>query len=352
MRTMLGRTALATCGALVLAGVLEALLLLAGFAHARAPEPFERAFAGGRVDGYRFLERDLRELWRTVPGARVPWSGDVLDAHGFRGAAPAPERASGVARIAVLGGSAAIGRGVGAEETFGHVAARELDARGIPCEVVEAGVPNATLVQARARWVRALHAWKPDVVLLAFSGFEEHAPALGASDVELARTGPPAEPGPLVRLARGSKLGAFGAWIASGCSSAPEAAGDAGADPAGDPAWPGARRVAIDDVRAELDELARLVRAEGAELVLVALPARPPAARAAPVLERYARAAESAVAELGIARVDGRALFAAAVAEGATYQDLFAGPAEPAQLGHARLGRAVAELLADRLARR
>lgn len=348
MKTFLRRTVLATCGAFVGAGVLEALLLLGGFEHPRAPEPFERAFAGGRVDGYRFLERDAHELWRTLPGARVPWSGDVLDAHGFRGAAPALARARGVARIAVLGGSAAIGRGVGADETFGRVAARELAARGVVCEVVDSGVPNATLAQAAARWSATVRAWKPDVVLLAFSGFEEHAPALGANDLELLRTGPPSAPGPLARIARESKLGALGAWIASGFRAARESTA---VEPAGDIAWPGARRLSVEDVGARLADLARAVRADGAELVLVALPARPPVARAAPVLERYTRAAETAATDLAVERIDGRALFAAAVAEGAAYQDLFSGPAEPAQLGHARVGRAIAERLAERLAR-
>ena len=63
------------------------------------------------------------------------------------------------------------------------------------------------------------------------------------------------------------------------------------------------------------------------------------------------RAAETAATDLAVERIDGRALFAAAVAEGAAYQDLFSGPAEPAQLGHARVGRAIAERLTERLAR-
>ncbi|MFO1009450.1 MAG: hypothetical protein U1F29_05250 [Planctomycetota bacterium] len=352
MKNLLRRTVLATCGVVVCAGVLEALLLLVGFDRARPPEPFERAFAGGRVDGYLFLERDARELWRTLPGARVPWSGDGLDAHGFRGSVPAQARAPGIARLAVLGGSAAIGRGVGAEETFGRVASRELADHGVACEVVDAGVPNATLVQARARWSASVRAWRPDVVLLAFSGFEEHAPALGPSDAELALAGPPSAPGPLGRIAHDSKLAGFVAWILPGAAAvSAENSAESAADPAGDPNWPGARRVPIESVRAELEEFARVVRADGAELVLVAVPARPPAARAAPVLERYTKAAEAAATELAIERVDGRAVFAAAVAGGATYQDLFAGPTEPAQLGHARLGRAIAERLQERLAR-
>ncbi|MBI5364461.1 MAG: SGNH/GDSL hydrolase family protein [Planctomycetes bacterium] len=341
----------------VVLGSGEGLLLLGGFAHPARPDPFESAFADGRVDGYRIHERDARELWKPIGGARLPWSSDVLDAHGFRGAVLAVERTPGVARLAVLGGSAALGRGVGPDETLGAVAARALAAHGVACEALNAGVVGATLVQARERWTNAVRAWRPDVVLLTVGGVEEHAEALGAPDRELVRTGaaaPSAALGPFARLARDSKRGQCARWVSSGFPShtAEAAAVARPLDPAGASEWPGARRVAVDEARATLRELAASVRDAGARLVVIVLMARPTTVKAAPVLAAYTSAIAEEARALGLDLVDVRAVYTAAFEHGETYADLFAGPTEPAQLGHLRIGQALAELLAPSIEKR
>lgn len=358
MNPTLRRAGLAIAGTAVAAGVLESLLLLASFSHPPAPDPFATLFAEGRVDGAELHVRDERELWKPIPGARVPWGGDGLDAHGFRNGPIAVERADGVARIAVLGGSAMLGRGVSREEACIQVAARELAAAGVACEAINAAVSGTTLAQGIERWLATVRPFRPDVVAAAFGADEEHDPALGASDLELIeRRAPP--PGVVARvarrLARESQIGQLAAWIGSGSTPSiePQETPAAGPfDPAGEPDWPRARRMSVDDFAAGLRRLEAVVRADGARLVLVDLARRPSLVRSAPVLERYSAALREFAAERSIPLVDGKAAFAAAVRDGATYAELFNGPADPGILGHAALGRELARAIRPLLPRK
>ena len=83
---------------------------------------------------------------------------------------------------------------------------------------------------------------------------------------------------------------------------------------------------------------------------------KPTVSRAASVLELYTRAATDVARDLDLARIDGRPLFAKAVSEGATYQDLFAGPVDirrlRARAHRSRVGRPPRTRLETALIRR
>lgn len=350
------------CGALLGlalgAGALEALLLLGGFDRRVELDPFTRAFAGGRIDGLVVHELDARQLWRPIAGAQTPWGRDVLDEHGFRNASLALERRPGVARIAALGDSIAFGRGVDARACWIEVAAHSLVEHGIPCEALNAGVVGFTVRQGRERYERAVRPFAPDVVVLAFGAFEEHTPALGRSDAAwiAAGGGPSADEGPFGRLGREARTAQLARWIASGFP-ARATDGDstlrelpAGEDRAGAVDWPGERRVSVLEFAAELRALAALVIADGARVVFVDPARRPQYVAPAPVLALYSAETRALASELGAPLVDGRAVFGAAIQQGATYPELFSGgAADPGVLGHAKLGVALAELVAPLL---
>jgi hypothetical protein len=339
-------------------GVLEALLLLGGFERRVELDPFTRAFAGGRIDGLVVHELDARQLWQPIAGATTPWGRDVLDEHGCRNAPLAPARRPGVARIAALGDSTAFGRGVDARACWIEVAAHTLVERGIPCEALNAGVVGFTVRQGRERYERVVRPFAPDVVVLSFGAFEEHTPALGRSDAAwiAAGGGPSADEGPFGRLGREARGAQLARWITSGFP-ARAADGDsaprelpAGEDRAGAVAWPGERRVSVNEFATELRALAALVIADGARVVFLDPARRPQYVAPAPVLALYSAETRAVAAELGAPLVDGRAVFGSAVQAGATYPDLFAGgAADPAVLGHERLGVALAELVAPLL---
>lgn len=352
---MLQRTVRALLALVLALGVLEALLLLGGFERRVEQDPFTRAFAGGRIDGYVVHALDARQLWKPVAGATVPWGRDELDAHGFRSAPLARERRLGVARIAALGDATAFGRGVNADACWISVCARALVERGLPCESLNAGVVGFTVRQGLERYRADVRAFSPDIVVLDFGAYEEHLPALGRSDDAWIARGdvPGANENALSRLGQETRIAQCLRWCAAGfparsASAATRAPSlDGEQDPAGSADWPGERRVSVAEYAAHLRALAELVLADGARVVFVDPARRPQFVTQAPVLAQYSAATRALAAELGAPLLDGRAVFGRAVQGGATYPELFAGgAADPGVLGHERLGVALAELVA------
>lgn len=349
------RAARVLLGAALALGVVEALLLLGGFERRVEQDPFTRAFAGGRIDGYVLHALDARQLWKPVGGATVPWGRDALDAHGFRGAPLARERSPGVLRIAALGDGTAFGRGVGADACWIAVAARTLAARGIACEALNAGVVGFTVRQGLERYAADVRAFAPDVVVLDFGAYEEHLPALGRCDDAWIQGGggPRADGGMFGRLGREARVAQCVRWIGAGfpardASDVPSAlALDGDQDEAGAEDWPGERRVSLAQYSTNLRDLAQRIAADGARVVCFDPARRPQIVGQAPVLARYSAATRTLASELGAPLLDGRAVFGRALQDGATYPDLFAGgAADPGVLGHERLGVALAELVA------
>lgn len=362
MKKLLRRLLVATFVAVCAAGTLETLLLLFGFDYPPPPSPLPSVFAGGRIEGRLVHARDRELLWSPIARAELPWFGERLSSDGFRSAPGARERASGTLRIAALGDAVAFGSGVHANECWIQVAAEKLGARGRACEALNAGVIGFTSRQGRARYVRDVRPWKPDVVVAAFGACEEHVAASLVGDDELIARETLGVSGWSTfteRVRRELKLAHLAARLLGRPGGSRDAAGVPGDllrvgedfDPAGEPGWSGVRRVSPEEFRADLRALAREVHADGARLVLVAPHRQPRLTRAAPVLEDYTRITLEVGRELDLSVIDVKPLLAELVKEGATYQDLFLGPIEPTALVHARIGAALADELEARLSR-
>jgi len=100
--------------------------------------------------------------WRT----RIAPTTFRTNRFGARGPDFAVPAEPGVLRIAAVGDSFTFGQGVEEDEAFGQVMARALQARGIPAEVLNFGVPGHSTPQEVALVRHKVLATQPDVVLL------------------------------------------------------------------------------------------------------------------------------------------------------------------------------------------
>lgn len=355
-RNVLLRLALALVAPLAFAGVLEIVVVLAGFDYPADESPITLPLPEGEVDGRNLHERDAHELWRPIPGALVPWGRDAISPDGFRGPMLARDKTPGVARIATLGDSSTFGYGVRYEECWTARLPSMLAERGVRAETIDAGVIGSTARQGLERYERSVRPFHPDVVVAAFGAVNEHAASIGAPDAALIAS-LAFERGAfgrfVERMRAQCKLVHLVAWCVDeargGRSAIRERArerrswiGHNLADVV-KPDWKGERRVSPAELDACLRELAKRVESDGGKLVLLAPARQSSVVREKPVLQLYTDAVFAAGRALDLPVVDGTRAMSA---EGAEYDALFLDHYHPTPEGHARLARAIADAIA------
>lgn len=276
---------------------LEAGLRAAGFEHL----PPEERIVVWNAAADRELERgdglhreDAEHFWLPRAGAPVPWApGERVSPAGYRGDDPDPT--AGV-KVLLLGDSSAFGWGLPQARTTAALLERELARRladelgGRRLQVLNAGVVGSTAVQGLARYRALPEGWRPDVVVEAFGAINEQFAVRDLDDLakrEVFRRR--AEPLPALAAAvrRSSRVVQLAAWalerarggaaeLALARREERRAARSALAtgretEPTDERAWD-AVRVSPAELRAALQELAGLARADGAALVLVVMP--------------------------------------------------------------------------------
>lgn len=115
------------------------------------------------------LFSDVFDIHYTMrPGAANPWTEtlEFLNAAGFRGPEVPQQRQPGTARILCLGDSTTFGMGVEYEQTYTVRLAEALTRRGVPVEVINAGMPGATLWKQVVMYDAHLWRWQPDLLVL------------------------------------------------------------------------------------------------------------------------------------------------------------------------------------------
>lgn len=358
LRRTLLRCALAFGLPLAFVGCSQFVLVAWGFHYAADAVPIVLPLPEGKT----LHVRDARELWRPSPGELVPWGHDVINAAGFRGPELPLAKTPGVLRIATLGDSSTFGYGVRYEECWTARLADELGAAGVRAECLDAGVIGTTVRQGLERYRVRVRAYRPDVVIAAFGAVNEHVPSIRRPDDELIRS-LAFEGGELAQLTRrlradirlvhllalcademrGGRTQLQAAQREERARRERDHAAEANA------AWDGERRVSVAEFTRYVRELAAEVRADGAELVLLAPGRRRAAYDERPVLQQYSGATIEVARELGVPLVDGRA---ALHAEGEAYDALYLDFYHPTAEGHRRLAAALGAAVLERVRNR
>lgn len=343
-------------GAITIAlGACELALRWSGF---EFPSPSRRTIVWSKErdeelrspDGLHELDR--QRIWRPRPNARLPWTRDErVNAHGMRGPIVPLERRPGVVRIALLGPSSAFGEGVAWPETYGALLARSLGEQGIEAEVLNAAIIGSTIRQGLERYRLDVRPYRPDIVISAYNGLNEHtqAPRCANDDARiregLAMPRDDAEPiRDHVRVVQAlAWLGSI--YFGDGWRERESELQELRlARTVGTFDSPGVRRVAPPDMRDDLVQLATEVRADGAKLFVLLTPRKPGGPLDSPVMHYYQKAVEIACDLEHIDVVHGRLAFFAGVRTGGIApEDLFLDDGESSDCGHQLLAQALLE---------
>jgi len=345
------RIGLLVASPLVFLVVLELVLRATGFVHM---PPIVPMMVWNPVEdpalrsGTGLFIGDRAQLWVPRPGATPHWAPDErINAAGYRGPELPLERTPGVVRIAALGDSSTFGLEVRAEEAWPAQLAAELESRGMRAEVLNAGVVGYTVRQGIERYLALVRPYRPDVVVAAFGAFNDHVAAKGLPDDEkiaqrkaysgLARVRD--------RLRVELRVLHLAGLVAERLSGFDRDAmrvelnkqrrAQSKLEPVmGRVDFAGLRRVAPDRFAECLRELDALVRADGAKLVLVAMPRHPEKEQSAPVLLEYDTRVYSVGKELGVPVFDFKKMVAENIAMGRKWEDLFRDHFHPNPRGH------------------
>lgn len=353
---MLSRFSRAAVGAGIVLGAvscLEVSLILFDFQHPPAENPLR--ITGDAVAGEvePIHQRDPLQIWKPRPGARIPWGDDRVNSAGYRGPLLPIDRTQGRVRIAALGDSSTFGLGVRYEDAWPAQLAAILEAEGIACDVLDAGVIGSTARQGLERWRELVRPYHADVVVAAYGAVNEHVPAMGVGDDEMIRALVLAS-SPVALWARRLRsdlrilhLLAFArdALTGSGQPGMDEEtarlARDWRATVVGRRDWPGRRRVSPAGFERVLRTLRTEVEDEGARLVLLSMPRRNIVEAEQPAVLLYTEALERVAREDGVPLADGRRAFGAAVRRVQTLDELFLDHFHPTPFGHRILAEAV-----------
>lgn len=254
----------------------------------------------------------------------------------FRGRPPRPAP-PGLARVLFLGDSCIFGTGVDTSETLPHQVALALARHGLSqdeVQVVNLGVPGYSIVQVRELLMEELAQGPPPAAVVLYVGaWNDQAPAVDRSDLELVR-----RRSGWRGLARRSALLSLLARLGPSAEARP-----------GDAAVPPRPRVEEEDLAELLRDVLLSSRAAGAWPLLVA-PAHPAStAREFPRTRRDAATCLRVAAENGVESLDAEAILAASgVPEESRFLDVV--HLSPPAL--AALAEPVASALAARLAGR
>lgn len=311
-----------------LAVAAELGLRLAGFEHPPVQyarivlwNPAQDAAMEGADDVH---QADPLAFWSPRPGGRVQWSerGERINAEGYRGPLVPAEHDGSRLRVATMGDSSTFGLGVEYDETFSARLQAELERRGVAAEVLDFGVIGYTVLQGVVRYSERVRHFHPDVVVSAFGAVNEQWPtpegadrqriaaARGRTSDWYAFTQEVRKRLRLAHLVAYWRLQAEGgmrarhqAWVR------PREEFQKTRDYSGRADWDGVRRVGLDDYRDGLGSLQRAVEADGARLVLIAMPRRPVAEEQRPVLLEYTRVTREFARDRELEICDAHALF-------------------------------------------
>lgn len=312
-------------GAIVL---VEVGLRAIHFKHPPAERPIvlwspERDPGLASKDG--LFQRDLGALWVPRPQAEIPVphspasasgaaseiaapSGvsvsagvERVNSAGYRGPLVPFRRPQGTLRILTLGDSGTFGTGVGYWDTYSGRLQTMLADLDIKAEVIDGGVDGYTIRQGLERYRSLGRAYRPMIVIVAFPGANDAEAAFDLGDEEKIRVDIERNSGlaGFVRRLRGHvRTLDLAAWVGNRHAlSEVMAASDLErhherelARDWGNPNWPGQRRVSPSEFALYLGQLRREANADGARVILVAMPHRASAESEAPVLRQYARA--------------------------------------------------------------
>jgi lysophospholipase L1-like esterase len=277
---------------------LVALVLLANFAvtacDAAPPgvPPIlrynEREDAHFGIEGAYFRPDD-GWLFDLAPGAII--EGDVVNEDGLRG--PRVPLARGDRpRVALLGESMAFGAGLPDDQSLLRVAGRELARRDLDVEMVNLSVPGHTASLAAIRWVQKVHAYRPDLLVLAFGQINDalEAPS-DLSDVE--RLVALREPG--VRVTMLLERLALVRWLRRAVGVAERPSSALSRHPK--------VRCGADEFEASIDLVVRHARANGAEVWLLRPPRSAAALQMVPALHRYDAALDRIARRLSLREI-------------------------------------------------
>ncbi|MCE9595074.1 MAG: SGNH/GDSL hydrolase family protein [Planctomycetes bacterium] len=316
------------------------------------------------ADGEALHEPAARQLWRPRADANVPWGAaddERINPFGYRGPVLAKAKTPGVLRIATFGDSSTFGMGVRWSETYSARLVEELASRGVPAEVIDAGVIGFTIEQGFERYQELVRELHPDVVTLAFGACNEHFPTRDLEDrekiAETARRAAERRPVidwvrenvrvvyPFVELQewrRGVDRKKLYAELGKKRSEIRKGEKGMGAVD-----WPGMRRVSVARFEEDLTKFVETVRADGAKtVVLISMTRSPQVVADEPVLLEYNAVVERVGAKLGAPVFDARARVAAELAGGAKWEQLFVDFYHPSPKGHALFARELADLIA------
>lgn len=351
--------------------VLELGLRLAGFEHPPVQyaqlilwNPAQDAALAGADDLHA---RDARTLWAPRPNGKVYWSllDERVNVEGYRGPRRPAEHDETALRVITLGDSSTFGLGVEYAATYSAKLEADLIERGTNAEVLDFGVVGFTALQGVERYRERARHFHPDIVVAAFGAVNEHWPVEDSNDSsKLAKLH--AQSTTWYRFTKSVRkqlriahLIAYLQLRADGGMQArheryvrPKEAQAEIADRSGAVDWEGQRRVALDEYVHGLDALRRTVEADGAQLVLVAMPRREVVERERPVLFEYTRATRDFAMQHDLELCDAHRAFREA-SEVMDADELFLGSGEaadhwhPTPLGHAL----IAECLTDAVLR-
>ncbi len=364
MQLLLKRLGLALASVVVALGLVEAGLRLAGFRYPPIDAPmvvWNREEDRAMRLGTALHRSEPNQLWAPAPGHAIPWGeGEVVNERGYRGPLLPLERAPGTLRVATLGDSSTFGHSVAYADSYSARLAAALEQRaGRPVEVLCGGVIGFTVRQGIERYRELVRPHRPDVVVAAFGAVNDHLNAIDERDDAMIPrdvTADTAWTELRLTLRRDLRLGHALGWLRDRRREGARAERDRHflrelrdhrrAQNLGRVDWRGTRRVSLEEFDRFLAQLVAEVRADGAEPVLLSMPRRAAVEEASPVLLEYTRAIRAVAEREDAALVEGRELFDAQLAAGATVEELFADNYHPSARGHALLAEALAERIA------
>lgn len=128
-------------------------------------------------------------FWELRPGARDLVGRDSPNEQTFRGPSVPVEKPPGTFRVAVVGDSCTYGVNLEWRQTYGERLRQwlEADHPGQAFDLVNGGVHGYTLHQAALAMAKKILPLRPDLVILYLGTWNDHNPAIGATDEEKSR---------------------------------------------------------------------------------------------------------------------------------------------------------------------
>lgn len=129
-----------------------------------------------------FPDGDL--LWKCEPGTRLYFGADeIVNARGFRGPDFEMDKAAGVRRVVVLGGSVSFGQDAKLSDCYTHRLSRFLNSeKPGSFEVINLSIPAGSSFQAKQAFKTIGVNLAPDVVILHVGTWHDFTPAIECDD--------------------------------------------------------------------------------------------------------------------------------------------------------------------------